>query len=58
MLPVVFGQSTRDGDKVVVHNSGDRVDTYNLTVDRDALAVSAADDPGLLLPTGTDRLKF
>lgn len=55
-VPVVFGQSTRDGDKVVVHNSGDRVDTYNLTVDRDALAASAALDafPGTaVLPTGT-----
>lgn len=52
----MFGQSTRDGDKVVVHNSGDRVDTYNLTVDRDALAASAALDafPGTaVLPTGT-----
>lgn len=55
-VPVVFGQSTRDGDKVVVHNSGDRVDTYNLTVDRDALAASAASAafPGTVaLPTGT-----
>ncbi|UBQ37871.1 DUF11 domain-containing protein [Acinetobacter johnsonii] len=41
-VPVVFGQSTTDGNKVVVHNSGDRVDTYNLMVERDALAASAA----------------
>ena len=49
-IPVVFGQSTTDGDKVVVHNSGDRVDSYNLTVNRAALAVFAGT---VALPTGT-----
>ena len=55
-VPVVFGQSTTDGNKVVVHNSGDRVDTYNLTVDRDALAASVALDAfpdTAVLPAGT-----
>lgn len=38
-VPIVFGGSTTaDGNKIVVHNSGNSVDTYNLTVDRDALA--------------------
>lgn len=31
-VPVVFGNSTTDGDMVVVHNSGDRVDTYNFDI--------------------------
>ncbi|WP_159152766.1 DUF7619 domain-containing protein [Acinetobacter johnsonii] len=49
-IPVVFGQSTADGDKVVVHNSGDRVDSYNLTVNR-ALLTEFTDT--VALPSGT-----
>ncbi|RKG40255.1 MULTISPECIES: DUF11 domain-containing protein [Acinetobacter] len=50
-VPIVFGGSTTaDGNKIVVHNSGNSVDTYNLTVDRDALAHFAGTDK---LPEGT-----
>ena len=31
-VPVIFGNSTTDGDMIVVHNNGNRVDTYNLEV--------------------------
>lgn len=37
-VPVVFGASSVNGNEVVAHNSGDAVDTYNLTIDRTALA--------------------
>lgn len=37
-LPVIFGgQKAADGDKVVVHNNGNSIDTYNLTYDKSAL---------------------
>lgn len=50
-VPVIFGGSTKvDGNKIVVHNSGNSVDTYNLTVDRNALAHFTGTDK---LPDGT-----
>lgn len=35
-IPVVFGQGS---EPIYVHNLGDRVDTYNLTINKDAFAV-------------------
>lgn len=46
-LPVVFGKSSTEGDMVVVHNRGNTTDTYNLTIDKDAISGFGT------LPTGS-----
>ena len=36
-VPVVFGDSTTEGDMIVVHNRGNTADSYTLTVDKTSL---------------------